>query len=141
MLHSPAWDAGAAGTLKHFCYLEGFSSFKWKPRSRPLLLSPVILEHGITDNNFPLIFLEAGVEVEGDVIPSLEIHRKPAKTRTDLLLFLHKPWALLQGLPKPAARGQKKTPTHRPCWAMTEHLHVYIVEYLIFTVSRCYSGI
>ena len=56
-----------------FCYLEGFSSFKWKPRSCPLLLSPVILEHGITDDDFSVVFLEAGIKVEGDVIPFLEI--------------------------------------------------------------------
>lgn len=56
-----------------FCYLEGSSSFEWKPGSRPLLLSPVILEHGVTDDDFPVVFLEAGIEVESDVIPFLKI--------------------------------------------------------------------
>lgn len=56
-----------------FWYLEGFSSFKWKPGSCPLLLPPGILELGIADDDFPVVFVEAGVEVEGNVIPSLEI--------------------------------------------------------------------
>lgn len=56
-----------------FWYLEGFSSFKWKPGSCPVLLPPVILEFGIADDDFLVVFVEAGVEVEGNVIPSLEI--------------------------------------------------------------------
>lgn len=56
-----------------FWYLEGFSSFKWKPGSCPLLLPPDILEFGIADDDFLVVFLEAGVEVEGNIIPSLEI--------------------------------------------------------------------
>lgn len=56
-----------------FWYLEGFSSFKWEPGSCPLLLPPVILELGIADDDFLVVFVEAGVEVEGNIIPSLEI--------------------------------------------------------------------
>lgn len=109
-----------------FWYLEGFSSFKWKPGSCPLLLAPVILEHGIADDDFLVVLVEAGVEVEGNVIPSLEIQRKPAKTIMELLFLPQKPGTLLQGFPKIAERKP-----HRPRWATTGHLHIYLVQYLM----------
>lgn len=102
-----------------FWYLEGFSSFKWEPGSCPLLLPPVILELRIADDDFVVVFVEAGVEVEGNIIPSLEIQCKPAKTKMELLLVPQKPWTLLQSFPKTAER--------KPCWATTGHLHIYLV--------------
>lgn len=118
-----------------FWYLEGFSSFKWEPGSCPLLLPPVILELGIADNDFLVVFVEAGVEVEGNVIPSLEIQCKPAKTRMELLLLPQKPWTLLQGFPKTAERKP-----HRPLWATTGHLHIYLVQYLMLHEAGVIQG-
>lgn len=57
----------AAGT-----YLERFATFK-RESGLSLLLPPVVRLFGVAHNDSPAVFIEAGVKVEGNIVPSLEI--------------------------------------------------------------------
>ena len=57
--------------INQHLYFEWFTIFKWESRL-PFFLSPDIIQLGIA-NNDSLVFIEAWVKVEGNIIPSLEI--------------------------------------------------------------------
>ncbi|CAK7312725.1 hypothetical protein VULLAG_LOCUS16991 [Vulpes lagopus] len=52
-------------------YFEWFTTFEWESRL-PFFLSPDIIQPRIA-NNESLVFIEAWVKVEGNIIPSLEV--------------------------------------------------------------------
>lgn len=53
-------------------YFEWFTTFEWKS-CLPFFLSPDIIQLGIANNDSLVVFIEAWVKVEGNIIPSLEI--------------------------------------------------------------------
>ena len=53
-------------------YFERFTTFKWENRLS-FFLPPVIIQLRITNNDSPVVLIEAWVKVEGDIIPCLEI--------------------------------------------------------------------
>lgn len=53
-------------------YFKRLATFKWESRLS-LFLSPVVSLLGVAHNDSPAVFIEAGVKVEGNIVPSLEI--------------------------------------------------------------------
>lgn len=62
-------------------YLERFASLKGEAGCGAVLLAPVVLDLCVAHNDFAVVLMEAGVEVEGDVVAFLKIHPKSATDR------------------------------------------------------------
>lgn len=75
--------------IKFTFYLKRSASFKWKHGCCSVLRSPIILKHRVTDYHFFVVFIEAGIEVEGNILPFLEIYVKSARDKNVAAALCH----------------------------------------------------
>lgn len=54
--------------------LERFASLKGEAGQSSLLLPPVVLQHAVAHNHFPVVLIEARVEVEGNILALNQVH-------------------------------------------------------------------